>query len=132
MLFQQGCFCLPIIKQWIPLFFIGNVSKCDRLKINLHHSSCPPDWHSFLEIDVPAFSRCRLAYLRCLVKWIFNTRREYRYLVGILWHHSNDRFDTESHLTLCNLKSFYPCDLLPSLGTDAVDDSFSSSVSIFY
>ena len=32
----------------------------------------------------------------------------------------------------CILKSFYPSDLLSSLGTNKVEDSFSSSVSIFY
>ena len=131
MLFQQCCFCLPVIKQWISLLYIGNVSKSD-IRIDLHHLPCLPNWSSFLEIDVLGFSKCRLAYLKSLVNWIFNTRKEYRYLVGMLRHHGNDKLNAEIHLSLCILKSFYPSDLLSSLGTNKVEDSFSSSVSIFY
>lgn len=132
MVFHQCCFCPLVIKQWISLLYIGNVSKCDMIRIDLHHLPCLPDWSSFLEIDVPGFSKCRLAYLKSLVNWIFNTRKEYRYLVGVLWHHGNDKFNSEIHLSLCILKSFYPSDLLSSLGTNKVEGSFSSSLSIFY
>ena len=132
MLFHQCCFCPPFMKQWISLLYIGNVSKCDMIRIDLHHLPCLPDWSSFLEIDVPGFSKCRLAYLKSLVNWIFNTRKEYRYLVGVLRYHGNDKFNAEIHLSLCILKSFYPSDLLSSLDTNKVEGSFSSSLSIFY
>lgn len=74
----------PTASYWV------RVKMCQAKK-KLHHSPCPTDWHSFLKTDVPAFSRDRGTCLRYLIEDIFNTRKECRCLVCILWQHSVDK-----------------------------------------